>query len=93
MIEYREMVKCANPSCQKMIVFSSKDEYCSYKCKSEFSPVMRQVCEDNFIEKTPAALRSLLIDLVKEQKTNLDISIIFGVGTKTLRLWFKKLGI
>lgn len=96
----REMRLCANPGCRKMIErikrtgnHSGENEYCSSECWSAFSPEMRKVCLDNLKDVGKKGLRALIEELRREGKTRTDIANIFGITSKTLRVWAEKVGI
>ena len=96
----REMEKCANPSCKRMIEVitrsgnrKGRNEYCSSECWSTFSPAMRRVCEENKVTETKRGLRNLIMELRDEKKTRLEIASIFGITSKTLRVWSQKVGL
>lgn len=92
----REMRACSNSNCMRMVMYrkgSHTNKYCSHKCRSTFSPAMQCVCKDNKLANSSEALCDLIREMKSEGKNNLDIAVIFGVGTKTLRLWCQKLGV
>jgi hypothetical protein len=51
----------------------------------DFTEAMRRVCTENRIDTDAHSLRDLIHDLQAEGKTNIAMTIIFGVSIKTLR--------
>lgn len=97
----REMVRCANPSCKRMIELiirsgnsDERNKYCSSNCWSAFSPAMIRVCEENKKPILKSSLKDLIVGMRKEDgMTKSEIAAVLGITTKTLRVWCKKVGV